>query len=626
MGAIVRKVEHFVIALSACLGIVFINQTPIIAITNEHCFECHSDTVDKKKYDESAHGSDLCTSCHESIRSDEHEGPKANEVKCKGCHDDEIKAFTNSDHGKTLLNFKNQPAEKLCVNCHEENYHYILLKDNENSRSHKKNIAKACGACHESKEVVAKYKIQEFNPYKSYQNSIHGKKLAEGDMKSAVCTDCHGAHTNQKHENPESMLYYTKISATCGECHKDAMNEYKKGKHSSAELGERDAPLCTTCHGEHNLFGAKDKSSLIYKSNISGSCGSCHSSVRISTKFNIPLDRISSYSNSFHGVMTKNGDVQVADCASCHGNHAILPADHPDSTINPKNLGKTCSACHPGSNEKLIQGRVHMNVSYIQEGLEYWVKKTYIFIIVLTIGLMFAHNYIDFRKKAYAHLAYHKKNSYIQRLNWSERIQHIALALSFIGLALTGFALAFPESPFGWPFKLWSGGMAFRWWAHRFLALVMVLLCFYHIYYAFTEKGRKEIPGFLPKKQDFLDAMGTIRYNLGIDKKRPKLGHHNYIGKVEYLSLIWGSVVMIITGVILLFNNWSIKTFSLVVINVSLIVHLFEAILATLAILVWHFYFSIFDPSIYPMNWTWLSGGETTENPPVDDETDGYGK
>jgi hypothetical protein len=51
--------------------------------------------------------------------------------------------------------------------------------------------------------------------------------------------------------------------------------------------------------------------------------------------------------------------------------------------------------------------------------------------------------------------------------------------------------------------------------------------------------------------------------------------------------------------------------FPIVVINVSVIVHLFEAVLATLAILVWHFYFVIFDPHVYPMNWTWLTGNLT---------------
>jgi hypothetical protein len=46
---------------------------------------------------------------------------------------------------------------------------------------------------------------------------------------------------------------------------------------------------------------------------------------------------------------------------------------------------------------------------------------------------------------------------------------------------------------------------------------------------------------------------------------------------------------------------------------VATTVHYYEAILATLAILIWHFYHVIFDPDIYPMNWAWFDGKMSEE-------------
>jgi cytochrome b subunit of formate dehydrogenase len=72
--------------------------------------------------------------------------------------------------------------------------------------------------------------------------------------------------------------------------------------------------------------------------------------------------------------------------------------------------------------------------------------------------------------------------------------------------------------------------------------------------------------------------------------------------------MMWGSVVMGITGALLWFENTSIRLFTKLGYDVSRTVHLYEAVLATLAIVVWHFYFVIFNPDVYPMNLSWLTG------------------
>ena len=63
-----------------------------------------------------------------------------------------------------------------------------------------------------------------------------------------------------------------------------------------------------------------------------------------------------------------------------------------------------------------------------------------------------------------------------------------------------------------------------------------------------------------------------------------------------------------VTGVILWFENTSMGLFTKLGFDISRTVHFYEAVLATLAIIAWHFYFVIFNPDVYPMNLAWLTG------------------
>ena len=75
----------------------------------------------------------------------------------------------------------------------------------------------------------------------------------------------------------------------------------------------------------------------------------------------------------------------------------------------------------------------------------------------------------------------------------------------------------------------------------------------------------------------------------------------SYIEKIEYWALIWCVMIMGVTGILLWFENITLKLFPLWVINLLTIIHYYEAVLATLAILVWHIYFVVLDPTIYPL-------------------------
>ena len=117
-----------------------------------------------------------------------------------------------------------------------------------------------------------------------------------------------------------------------------------------------------------------------------------------------------------------------------------------------------------------------------------------------------------------------------------------------------------------------------------------------------------------------------MKYNLGLIKNKPVHARYSYIEKAEYWALVWGSAVMVSTGVLLVFENVAMKWFPKWAIDVATTIHFYEAVLATAAIVVWHFYFTIFDPDQYPMNWSMMSGKAKKEEneeskPPADDSS-----
>ena len=112
--------------------------------------------------------------------------------------------------------------------------------------------------------------------------------------------------------------------------------------------------------------------------------------------------------------------------------------------------------------------------------------------------------------------------------------------------------------------------------------------------------------------KDVSDARDAFRFYLGYSEIRPMFGRFTYAEKMEYWALIWGMFVMGATGLMAWFKvlvpvpGWWI--------DVAITIHWYEAILATLAIVVWHLYGVIFDPDAYPMNWAWFDGKMSIEH------------
>ncbi len=268
-----------------------------------------------------------------------------------------------------------QQTEQYCLSCHGkpdlkmtlpsgEELSLYISPDQLKSSAHSP-AGIECEACHTNittyphpainfqtrRDLSRSYyeACQKCHPanYAKTQDGIHAKSAAAGDPKAPICTDCHGAHDVQKPDQPR-----VKISQTCSPCHQDVYDSYKNSIHGSALINDNnpDVPVCTDCHGVHNI---QDPRTAQFRVQTPEMCAGCHADPQRMSKYNLPTDVYSLYQTSWHGV-----DISVykanwptiwhesAVCTDCHSVHDILPASDPKSSVNPNNLLATCQKCH----------------------------------------------------------------------------------------------------------------------------------------------------------------------------------------------------------------------------------------------------------------------------------------
>ena len=198
-------------------------------------------------------------------------------------------------------------------------------------------VPQLCGSCHSDPAYM-----RQFNPslrtdqLSQYKTSIHGKRLAAGDTKVAVCTDCHSVHDIRTPSDPQSPTHPVKIANTCARCHADARHmsaykiptsqfvDYNKSVHHAALAmrGDLTAPTCSTCHGNH---GAAPPGIAT----VANVCATCH-------VFQAQLFESSPHKTAFAAA-------GLPDCVTCHSNHEI---DHPTDELLGTGKKAVCIQCH----------------------------------------------------------------------------------------------------------------------------------------------------------------------------------------------------------------------------------------------------------------------------------------
>ena len=159
---------------------------------------------------------------------------------------------------------------------------------------------------------------------------------------------------------------------------------------------------------------------------------------------------------------------------------------------------------------------------------------------------------------------------------------------------------------------LWEAAGPVRSVVHRIAAVVFISVSLMHVISLFASaKLRRHWRGLVPRAQDVTEGVGTFGYNLGLLEERPEPSEHSYVEKAEYWAVVWGALVMILSGGILWADDFALAWLPKIVLDVATSVHFYEAVLATLAILVWHFYSVIFDPDVYPLDTAAITGFST---------------
>ncbi len=614
--------------LGAGAVLILIAITGAVRARDDACLDCHDVAIDP---DAAAEGYGIdgaawrasihaesgfgCVDCHQGEGDDPHEQPVP--ASCADCHDAAAGDFTRGMHG--MSHQQSAPASAWptgdpCSVCH--GVHDTRAVDDPQSRAHFGNVAATCGTCHGELGIVQRFGLSTA-PFDNYLKSVHGVTEGDSDRHPAVCTDCHRAHLVLQANDPESLINPFRVPRTCGTCHQTESEEYLGSVHGTAfEHGVSASPTCVDCHGIHSIRMVPEEGATPLEERlVRSTCSTCHASEALMSEYGVSPARVRTYQATYHGLALKRGTTAVADCASCHGIHAIYPSSDTRSSIAPANLEATCGHCHPRAGSEFARSPVH-SVEGQAPGtmIAYWVRHFYQWLIAVVIGAMLIHNGVIVGYYARRKLLREKTRPCRRRFSRGQILQHAILAATFAGLAVSGFALAYPD--FWWSRLLEGLGLTepLRRWLHRSAAVGLLAVGAYHlVWIAGTAYGRAELRRILPGRRDLREVVENMRFHLGRGDRLPAAAKYDYPAKLEYWAVVWGTAIMGLTGMILWFPVAATSFLPFWSVAVSEVIHLLEAWLATLAILVFHFFYVFGHPEAYPVSFSMFSGKMTED-------------
>lgn len=202
----------------------------------------------------------------------------------------------------------------------------------------------------------------------------------------------------------------------------------------------------------------------------------------------------------------------------------------------------------------------------------------------------------------------------VLRLTLNERVQHLALMICILLLVVSGLSLRFADTGFGRLVIALEGGIEARGQLHRLAAVGLMLLWVYHaLYVVFTERGHDQLMAIIPRFQDLRDLLATLKLNLGMASTAPRFGRFDFRQKFQYWAVAFGVWSMVLSGLVLWFENQSMAVLPKWGIDLTQILHSSEGLLIFVVLFLWHLYDAHLRPGVFPMDRTWLSGRLTRE-------------
>ena len=576
-------------------------------------------------YDYSVHGAITCTSCHPDCEELPH-GVRTAPAQCGDCHADQQAEYEGSVHGQATENGRQQAAR--CHDCHGK--HDMLPSQNPQSRTFKLRLPSTCARCHANPRLMTESKVHQPEAAQQYVDSMHGRGLlVDGLIVAPSCNDCHGVHAIWPASDPRSSIHRDNVPKTCGKCHIGVEAIYAQSIHGKLlAAGDERGPVCATCHTAHQIVQPTETA---FKLLSDERCGQCHH------------DRLERYRETFHGKAIALGLPGVAACYDCHGHHDIVPIHHASSPLSAENRLKTCVKCHPeaANSPKFADYLTHADhTDRAHYPVLYWtfvlmttiVVGTFIFFGVHTV-LWFARSVVLYFRDPAAFRAMKlqaiKDDEVFVRFRPFERFLHVLVVTSFLLLVATGMPLKFYYMGWARWMVRFMGGLEIAGALHRFGAVLTFVYFALHLLTlirAFIRRrndfrnpatGRYSLRQYLrvsfgpdmplPNPDDVRDWWAHQKWFFGRGP-RPQFDRWTYWEKFDYFAVFWGVAIIGLSGLVLWFPAGFTRVFPGWIINVALIVHSDEALLAAGFIFTFHFFNVHFRLEKFPMDPVIFSG------------------
>jgi len=321
-----------------------------------------------------------------------------------------------------------------------------------------------------------------------------------------------------------------------------------------------------------------------------------------------------SYRDTFHGQATALGFKPAATCADCHTPHQNLPASDARSSVNPANLIGTCGRCHAGANASFVTYDPHAQPSNMDRSMPIFMAHTFMKWLFLGVfGFFGLHSLLWLQRSLVGLMRgdirrIRTGRRWVHRFNKPARITHIIMASSFMILAATGLPLMYYYTGWGQTLGRALGGLEVTRVLHRIFAVVTFGYAAYHLWYIIWHWAIRRVRHILspesmvPNLKDLKDFYQMARWFVYLEKRPPHFDRWTYWEKFDYFAVFWGVPIIGLSGLVL----WAPSFFSSFLpgwaLNVAMIIHGEEALLATGFIFAFHFFHNLARPESFPID------------------------
>jgi cytochrome b subunit of formate dehydrogenase len=610
-------------------------------VPNSDCLDCHEAEFKPRKKGEaptwigvksqgfakSVHGKLNCIDCHADIKEAPHDS-KVAPAQCASCHDKEVGQYATSIHGMSHKMGSSDAAS--CASCHGT--HEIVPVKQVDSPVFKLNLPKTCGTCHDNPNLTAEYRMGKTEAAGHYLDSIHGRALIKmGLVVAPSCNDCHGVHDIKRSVDKLSHTNHANIAQSCGKCHVGIEETYMSSVHGQLlAKGDKKGPVCTDCHSAHDI---EKPATAHFKANSDTSCGKCHQ------------DRLEHYRETYHGKAMALGQpnvaADVAACYDCHGHHDVFPVKDPRSRLSKDKIVGTCQQCHPGVNAKFTEYQPHANP--LDKENYPILNKVFLFMTTLLISVfcffglhtlfwlfrsiyLYLHDTKSFRE---AKVQAHVDDDTFTRFTPFERFLHLMMVTSFLALVITGMPLKFYYTDWAKMMFRWLGNAEVARTLHHYAAVVTFAYFVLHVgslignFWKNRAALRDPASGkitvrriwstifgpdsMVPSFQDWRDFIAHQKWFFG-KGPRPQFDRWTYWERFDYFAVFWGIAIIGFSGLVMWFPKFFTHFMPGWMINIALVVHSDEALLAAGFIFSFHFFNTHFRIEKFPMDTVIFSG------------------